>query len=69
MKGENVKLKDMLMYDDEERIVWLQIWSNKKASHIKLPVKEALSLYGNCEIISTVRGHGVIEQLSIRGLV
>lgn len=69
MKGENVELKDMLMYDDEERIVWLQIWSDKKASHIKLPVKEAMSLYGKCEIISTVRDHGVIEHLSIRGLI
>lgn len=69
MKGENVKLKDMLMYDDEDRAVWLQIWKKEKTSYIKLPVKEALVLYGNCEIISTVRDHGVIEQLSIRGLL
>lgn len=68
MQRENVKVKDMLMYEENpKRYVFLQIWHNKKAHYSKLQVEEAVMLYGHCPIVSMVRELGVIEQLSIRG--
>lgn len=66
MQGENVKVKDMLMYEENrKRYVFLQIWHNKKAHYSKLQVEEAVMLYGHCPVVSTVREHGVIESMSI----
>lgn len=66
MQGENVKVKDMLMYEEnQKRYVFLQIWHNKKAHYSKLQVEEAVMLYGHCPIVSMVRERGIIESMSI----